>query len=96
LRIRPSCCLATASSFAFLALFVRFARRRIRIWDSLTPNAYGIYLVHYAFVSWLQYALLKTTLPAIAEGSLAFLGAVALSWGVVAAIRRIPAVARVI
>jgi len=44
----------------------------------------------------LQYALLKTTLPAIAEGSLAFLGAAALSWGVVAAIRRIPAVARVI
>jgi len=40
--------------------------------------------------------MLKTTLPAIAEGSLAFLGAVALSWGVVAAIRRIPAVARVI
>jgi len=85
-----------ASSFAFLALFVRFARRRIRIWDSLTANAYGIYLVHYPFVSWLQYALLKTTLPALAEGSLAFLGAVALSWGVVAAIRRIPAVARVI
>jgi len=34
-----------------------------KIWDSLTANAYGIYLVHYAFVSWLQYALLKTTLP---------------------------------
>jgi hypothetical protein len=34
--------------------------------------------------------------PAIAEGSLAFLAAVALSWGVVAAIRRIPAVAGVI
>lgn len=85
-----------ASSFAFLALFVRFARRRIRIWGRLTANAYGIYLVHYAFVSWLQYALLKTTLPAIAEGWLTFLGAVALSWGVVAAIRRIPAVARVI
>jgi surface polysaccharide O-acyltransferase-like enzyme len=85
-----------ASSFAFLALFARFARRRIKIWDSLTANAYGIYLVHYAFVSCLQYSLLKTTLPGIAKGSLVLLGALVLSWGVVAAIRRIPAVARVI
>ena len=85
-----------ATSFAFLALFVRFAKRRIKIWDSLTANAYGIYLVHYTFVSWLQYALLKAALPAIAKGSLVILGALALSWGTVAALRRIPAVARVI
>ena len=85
-----------ASSFAFLALFVRFAKNRSKMWDSLTANAYGIYLVHYAFVSWLQYSLLKITLPAIAKGSLVILGALALSWGTVAALRRIPAVARVI
>jgi len=40
-----------ASSFAFLALFLRFAKARVRVWDSLTANAYGIYLVPYAFVS---------------------------------------------
>jgi peptidoglycan/LPS O-acetylase OafA/YrhL len=85
-----------ASSFAFLALFVRFARRRIKIWDSLTVSAYGIYLVHYAFVSWLQYALLKAALPAVAKGSMVLFGAVLLSWGTTAVIRRIPAVARVI
>lgn len=85
-----------ASSFAFLALFVRFAKSRSKMWDSLTANAYGIYLVHYAFVSWLQYSLLKATLPAIAKGSLVILGAVALSWVTVAVLRRIPAVARVI
>ena len=66
------------------------------MWDSLTANAYGIYLVHYAFVSWSQYSLLKTALPAIAKGSLVILGALALSWGTVAALRRIPAGARVI
>ncbi len=33
---------------------------------------------------------------AIAKGSLVLVGALALSWGVVAAIRRIPAVARLI
>ncbi len=85
-----------ATSFAFLALFVRFARRRTRIWDSLTANAYGIYLVHYAFVSWLQYALLNTKLPAVAKGSMVLIGAVVLSWSVIAALRRVPAVARVI
>jgi peptidoglycan/LPS O-acetylase OafA/YrhL len=85
-----------ASSFAFLALFVRFAKDRSKRWDSLTANAYGIYLVHYAFVSWLQYSLLKTALPGIAKGSLVILGALALSWATVAALRRIPAVGRVL
>jgi hypothetical protein len=85
-----------ASSFAFLALFVRFARTRGKMFDSLSDNAYGMYLVHYAFVSWLQYALLKAALPTIAKGSIVFLGTVALSWVTVAALRRIPAVARVI
>jgi surface polysaccharide O-acyltransferase-like enzyme len=69
---------------------------RSRVWDSLTANAYGIYLLHYAFVSWLQYSLLKAALPAIAKGSLVRTGAVALSWAVPTALRRIPAVARVI
>lgn len=85
-----------ASSFAFLALFVRFAKTGNRLLDSLRENAYGIYLLHYAFVSWLQYALLKTPLSGLAKGSVVFLGALALSWIVTAALRRIPAVARVI
>ncbi len=46
-----------ASSCAMLALFLRFARRPNAIGDSLRDNAYGIYLVHYALVSWLQYSL---------------------------------------
>ncbi len=84
------------SSFALLAFFVRFLRNRMRIWDSLNANAYGMYLIHYAFVSWLQYALLRSSLPAIAKGSLVFAGTLALTWGVTAALRRIPVVARVI
>jgi Acyltransferase family len=85
-----------ASSFAFLALFTRFARSRSRIFDSLNANAYGMYLIHYAFVSWLQLALLKSHLPAITKGSLVFFGVVLLSWSATAALRRIPAIARVI
>ena len=33
-------------------------------------NAYGMYLVHYAFVSWLQYALLPASLPGFVKGVL--------------------------
>jgi peptidoglycan/LPS O-acetylase OafA/YrhL len=85
-----------ASSFAYLALFVRFALKPRKVFDSLSNNAYGMYLVHYAFVSWLQYGLLKSALPAAAKGSLVFLATVVVSWVTVAALRRIPAVARVI
>lgn len=84
------------SGFACLALFVRFAKKPRKMFDSLRDNAYGIYLVHYAFVAWVQYSLLPASLPGLAKGVIAFLGALALSWGFVAALRRIPAVARVI
>ncbi|MGB9454998.1 MAG: hypothetical protein WCB12_03080 [Bryobacteraceae bacterium] len=47
-------------------------------------------------MSWVQYALLTAALPAVAEGAIAFLVALGLSWGAVAAIPRIPAVARVV
>jgi surface polysaccharide O-acyltransferase-like enzyme len=85
-----------ASSFAFLALFVRFGRWSGTASTSLAANAYGIYLLHYACVSWLQWSLLPTDLPALAKALLVFLGAVLVSWGLSAALRRIPAVARVV
>lgn len=85
-----------ASSFAFLSIFVRFMNAPNKIWTSLSDNSYGIYLVHYAFVSWLQYALLRAHIAAFAKGSIVFLGALLLSWTAVAAIRRIPAVARIV
>jgi surface polysaccharide O-acyltransferase-like enzyme len=85
-----------ASSFAFLSIFVRFMNGPNRIWTSLSDNSYGIYLVHYAFVSWLQYMLLRTHVSAFAKGSIVFLGVLLLSWITVATIRRVPAVGRII
>ena len=85
-----------ASSFAFLALFLRFARRDGSLWTSLRRNAFGMYLVHYAFVSWLQYALLPAQMSGLSKGALAFLGTVVLSWGATALLRRLPGVARVL
>jgi surface polysaccharide O-acyltransferase-like enzyme len=64
--------------------------------DSLCENAYGIYLVHHLFVIWLQYSLLQAPLAALAKGSIVFLGALALRWASVAALRRVSVVAHVI
>jgi hypothetical protein len=90
-------CLSCAtSSFAFLALFLRFARTPGRILDSLRDNAYGMYLIHYACVSWLQYAVLKVELTAPVKGLTVFVGTLAISWSVTAALRRIPIIARII
>ncbi|MGH7923273.1 MAG: acyltransferase family protein [Candidatus Binatus sp.] len=83
-------------SFAFLALFVRFATRRRWVWDSLSDNEYGMYLIHYMFVSWLQLAILNSVLPAIEKGVLVFTGVLLLSWGASAAVRRIPGVSRIV
>ena len=83
-----------ASGFAFLAFFLRFARRPFAVFDSLSANSYGIYLTHYVFVTWLQYALLAAPLSGLAKASLVFLGTLGLSWAVTASLRLIPAVAR--
>jgi peptidoglycan/LPS O-acetylase OafA/YrhL len=85
-----------ASCFGFMSFFARFATKRRAVFDSLTDNAYGMYLIHYAFVSWLQYALLPASLSGFVKGVLVTLGTIILSWGTTAALRRIPAVARVI
>jgi peptidoglycan/LPS O-acetylase OafA/YrhL len=85
-----------ASSGAMLALFLRFGRRPNAIGDSLRDNAYGIYLVHYAFVSWLQYSLLNSGVGAVPKAILVTSGALALSWATSAALRTIPAVRRVV
>jgi fucose 4-O-acetylase-like acetyltransferase len=86
----------TAASMAFLAWFLRFVRKANPLFESLSRNAYGIYILHYFCVSWLQFALVRADLPGSVKGTLVFLGAVALSWTMTAALRRIPAIARVI
>jgi surface polysaccharide O-acyltransferase-like enzyme len=84
------------TGFALLAVFVRFAQGRARVFDSLWDNAYGMYVIHRPFASWLQYALLPAPLGAIAKASIVFLGTVGLSWGTTAALRRVPAISRII
>jgi peptidoglycan/LPS O-acetylase OafA/YrhL len=85
-----------AISLSWLALFSRFARARVGALDSLSRNAYGMYLIHYPFASWIPYALLHAPLSAPAKASIAILGTVVLSWATTSALRRLGPVARVI
>ncbi|MBV8133350.1 MAG: acyltransferase [Alphaproteobacteria bacterium] len=85
-----------SSCFAMLALVLRFAAKRLPVLDSLKRDAYGMYLVHYVFVIWLQYSLLAAGLLAVVKGAIVFGGTLLLSWGAVAAVRWIPPAAQVI
>jgi surface polysaccharide O-acyltransferase-like enzyme len=85
-----------ASCFAVLAAALRFAARRLPSLAGLSNGAYGMYLVHYLFVVWLQFALLGLVLPAIIKGPVVFGCTLFLSWWTVAALRRLPSVGQVI
>ncbi len=83
-------CLAT------LALSVRFARMRSRALDSLSENAYGMYLVHYVFVVWLQFALVSVALVAVGKLAIVLAGAVIASWVAAVALAGVPLGARLV
>jgi peptidoglycan/LPS O-acetylase OafA/YrhL len=83
-------------SFAFIAFFRRFAVMHRPLFDSLSVSSYGMYLVHYPVVVWLQFALLTAALGPIAKGAAVTIGAIVLSWGLVVALRRVPLIARVL
>lgn len=85
-----------ALSFAALAAFLRFCRRTGPIGVSLQANAYGMYLLHYVFTSWLAWMLLPAAWSGLAKGAAVFVGATALSWLSTMALRRMPLLGRIL
>jgi surface polysaccharide O-acyltransferase-like enzyme len=79
-----------------LSASVRFAQFSTRLCDSLKDNAYGMYLIHYLFIVWLQFAMLPMSLPAVLKAAVVFTGTLALSWAASAALRQVPALAQII
>jgi peptidoglycan/LPS O-acetylase OafA/YrhL len=88
------CC--ASGCLAVMAVCIRFATVRRPWLNILSANAYGMYLVHYPFVVWMQYALLNAPLPAIAKALTVFSVSVALSLALVATLRTIPIGARLV
>ena len=87
---------SAAILFAILAYFLRFKRSGWSVLDPMQADAYGMFLVHYPIVLWLQYWLFDFDLPAIVKAVVAFALTVALSWAATAALRKIPGATRVL
>ena len=89
----PAC---AAGCFFLIAVCLRFAIGSSRLLGYLSANAYGLYLVHYVFIVWLQYALLSAPWFAIVKAGLVFTGTLILSLATTFAVQRIPWGARLI
>ena len=64
--------------------------------DAMRPSAYGIFITHYIFIIWLQYAVYDYAWPAFVKFAVVFISTLSLSWAVTVMMRRIPLVARMI
>jgi glucans biosynthesis protein C len=99
LQILQALCFVTSCGsicLFLLTLFLRFANRPFPALDFLSDNAFGLYLVHYVFVVWLQYMLLDVASFAIIKALIVFSGTLVLSYVTVAAIRRVVAAVKLL
>jgi surface polysaccharide O-acyltransferase-like enzyme len=87
---------SAAMTFAVPAFFLRFASSSIRLLDAMQPSAYGIYLLHFIPLLWLQYVILDPAWPAFVKFAVVFAGTLSSSWLATICLRRIPVVARMI
>jgi len=79
-----------------LAVFLRVAKSKIRLLDAMQKQAYGIYLVHFIPLIWLQYVLYDPPLPAFVKFLILFAVTLSTSWVATLALRKIPVVGKVI
>jgi surface polysaccharide O-acyltransferase-like enzyme len=87
---------SAAMAFAASTIFVRFADARWGLLDAMQPSAYGIYLLHYIFIIWLQYVLYDEAFPAFVKFAIVFAGTLSMSWALTIVLRKIPFVARMV
>jgi hypothetical protein len=87
---------SAAMTFTVSAIFLRFAESGWRLLDALRPSAYGVFLLHYIFVVWLQYGVYDYPFPAVVKFAIVLSGTLSMSWGITVMLRKIPAVARMI
>jgi hypothetical protein len=88
---------AGASGLFFaVAVCLRFGASPSRFFDPLSKNSLGIYLLHYAPLVWLEYAMLDVPLFAGAKAAIVFGGTVGVSYAATSAMRFVPFGARMI
>jgi surface polysaccharide O-acyltransferase-like enzyme len=87
---------SAAMAFTVSAIFLRFTGAGLGLLDAMQPSTYGIYLLHYIFIIWLQYAVYDHPFPAVVKFAIVFAGTLSMSWGLTLMLRKTPAVARLI
>ncbi|MBV9755898.1 MAG: acyltransferase [Alphaproteobacteria bacterium] len=86
----------TSGCLAALASCLWFGRSRSAVLETLSGNAFGIYILHYPFVVWLQYALVGIALFAVLKAAIVLAAALLLASAASAGIASIPFGSRVI
>jgi hypothetical protein len=87
---------SAAMTFTVPAVFLRFERSSFWLLDAMRPSAYGIYLLHFVPLIWLQYAVYDPAFPAFVKFAIVFTGTLSMSWALTVLLRKIPVVARMI
>jgi peptidoglycan/LPS O-acetylase OafA/YrhL len=87
---------SAAMTFVVPTVFLRFAKYSFGLLDAMQKQAYGIYLTHFIPLIWLQYLIYDPPLPAFVKFLIVFTVTLSISWLLTSALRRIPAVARLI
>ena len=62
----------------------------------MQKQAYGIYLLHFIPLIWLQYLVYDPPLPAFMKFAIVFIGTLSASWVGTLLLRSIPGVARMV
>jgi Acyltransferase family len=87
---------SAAMTFTVPAIFLHFARSSLWLLDAMRPSAYGIYILHFIFLIWLQYIVYDPAFPAFVKFAIVFTGTLSISWALTVLLRKIPLVARTI
>ena len=87
---------SAAMAFTVPATSLRLAYSSLKLLDAMQPSAYGIYLLHYMFIIWLQYIVYDPPWPAFVKFAIVFTGTLGGSWVLTVLLRKIPVVARMI
>ncbi|MCP3384339.1 MULTISPECIES: acyltransferase [unclassified Bradyrhizobium] len=87
---------SAAILLAILAFFLHAKTPGPTLLDRMQADAYGMFLVHYPIALWTQYVLFDYGLPAIVKAAIGFVLTVILSWGLTAALRKLPGASHVL
>jgi surface polysaccharide O-acyltransferase-like enzyme len=83
-------------SIGLLGFFTRYVKNNNKVFDNLSSNSYGIYIVHMPILVTLHFLLLNIDFFSVFKPWVVVIAGLLLSWGLTAALRLIPVVRKVI